>query len=237
LEVRDREILREQFTGLLKREDFSIPEPIDAGKLVEAIKGAASSEGTIRAEQIKIARWASEQVPKIEAFLQAGALTEAISVCQKVIQRLQDANASASPSVISTLERCNKYCGEQTDKLNRKLRQIDARQFEFEVANLFHKKGYVVSVTSATRDDGVDVFARNKEERVVIQCKRWSRPVGRDKVDELAGVRNRYRANRAILATTSEFSDDANIAAKRSDIELWDFHRLREEWRLALTDP
>jgi restriction system protein len=113
---------------------------------------------------------------------------------------------------------------------------LPARQFEFEIANLFRRKGYESLATKFTNDDGVDVLASNDQEKIIIQCKRWTHPVGRAVVDELAGVWNRYDVQRAILATTSTFSEDAKQAAYKHHIELWDFSRIRQEWHSALAD-
>ncbi len=98
-----------------------------------------------------------------------------------------------------------------------------ARQFEYEVARLLSLMDYKVNVTKATGDGGVDVFAQKDKENVIVQCKNWTRPVGRDKVDELAGTAKRHNATRAILATTSSFSPDAERAAREHHIDMWDF--------------
>jgi len=233
LQIQEKDLLEEQFKTMLQKQDFSIPEPIDFQELIEAGKKAAAEQLEKGAEQVKAERWARDQVPKIESYLEKGALNEASLACEKVVYRLKDSDGIAFPSVISVLEKCNKYSKEKSQGLNKKLLQLDARQFEFEITNLFRRKGYKSFATRVTRDDGVDVFASNEDEKVIIQCKRWKRPVGRDKVDELAGVQKRHSANRAILATTSTFSEDAKQAARINHIELWDFYRIKQEWRMV----
>ena len=105
--------------------------------------------------------------------------------------------------------------------------QIEAREFEYDIARLVTKMGYRAYATKATGDDGVDVFATKDGERLVIQCKRWrNKAVGRAVVDELGGTARRYEATGAILATTSYFSEDAIKAAQELKITLWDFDRL-----------
>jgi len=231
LQIQEKDLLEEQFKTMLQKQDFSIPEPIDFQELIEAGKKAAAEHLEKGAEQVKAERRARDQVPKIESYLEKGALNEASLACEKVVYCLKDSDGIAFPSVISVLEKCNKYSKEKSKGLNKKLLQLDARQFEFEITNLFRRKGYKSFATRVTRDDGVDVFASNEDEKVIIQCKRWKRPVGRDKVDELAGVQKRHSANRAILATTSTFSEDAKRAARENHIELWDFYRIKQEWR------
>jgi len=231
LQIKDKDLLEKQFRTMLHKQDFSIPDPIDFRELIEAGKKAADEKREKSVEQIKAERWARDQVPKIEAFLEQGALDEVFLACKRIIQRLNDSGAIAASSVISIFEKCNRNNEDKSRNLNKRVLMLDARQFEFEIANLFRHKGYESVATRLTRDDGVDVFARNDNEMVIIQCKRWKHPVGRDKVDELAGVQIRYGTHRAILATTSTFSEDAKRAAHKNHVELWDFHRIKQEWR------
>ena len=102
------------------------------------------------------------------------------------------------------------------------------KQFEYEVAMWMTEAGYQARVTQASHDGGVDVLATRNGEKIVVQCKRWTRPVGPDKVRELAGARSDWKAERALLVTTSDFTDDALATAKRLDIELWNFEALRK---------
>jgi HJR/Mrr/RecB family endonuclease len=234
LQIKDKDWFEEQFKTVLNEQDFSNPDPIDFQALIEATKKAIKEGEDKNAEQVKTEHWAAEQVPKIEEFLKEGGLSEAFSKCKVVIQHLQDANAFAPLSVIEVLGKCSKLSEEKSEELNKRILLMEARQFEFEIANLFRLKGYTSFATRATSDDGIDVFASNNDERVIIQCKRWTRPVGRDKIDELAGVMNRYGVDRAILATTSTFSEDGKRAAYKNKIELWDFYQIRKEWQEAL---
>jgi len=235
LQIKDKDLLEEQFKTILKEQDFSIPEPIDYQELIEASKKAAAEQFEKNVEQIKAERWATDQVPKIEEFLKQGALNEAFAQCKRVAQHLKDTGGYAVPSLISAFEKFNKCTEQKSNKLNKKLLMLEARQFEFEIANLFRHKGYKSFATSLSGDDGIDVFASNDDEKVIVQCKRWKHPVGRDKVDELAGVKNRYMTDRAILATTSTFSEDAKQAAHKNHIELWDFYRIKQEWQAVFS--
>jgi len=237
LQIKDKDWFEEQFKTVLNEQDFSIPEPIDFSQLIEASKKAAIEQREKTTEQIKAERGAAEQVSKIETFLQEGLLPEAFSTCKRVIQHLQDAGAFCPSSVVAVLEKCNNLSEARLKELNKKILSIEARQFEFEIANLFRLKGYMSFATKATGDDGVDVFASNENEKVIIQCKRWKHPVGRDKIDELANVKRRNNAHRAILATTSTFSEDARRFAHEQNIELWDFHRISKEWHDVLIMP
>ena len=235
LQIKDKDLFTEEFRTSLQKEDFDIPEPIDFQALIDAKQKAEAEQREREVEQIKAEHWARDQVYKIEAYLQKGVLSEAFQTCRKVIQRLQDVQASASDSIISIIEKCNKYSDDKVQVLGEKVRMLPARQFEFEIANLFRCKGYTSLATQFTNDDGVDVFASSDQEKIIIQCKRWTHPIGRSVVDELAGVQKRYGANRAIVATTSTFTEDAKQAALKHHIDLWDFSRIKHEWYSVLS--
>jgi len=234
LQAKDRELLDEEFREVLEKEDFAIPDPIDYQALLDAKQRAAEAEGNKVAARIRTERWACDQVPNIETLLSKGTLEEAARKCRKIVQRLKDADAIAADSVIGAIESCNKQSVEKEEELGHKLRCLDARQFEFEIAHLFQLRGYKSSATRVTGDDGVDVFAWRDDEKIIVQCKRWKHPVGRNIIDELAGVRSRHDADRAIVATISSFSKGAIEAGQKHQIELWDFERIRREWQEAL---
>lgn len=93
------------------------------------------------------------------------------------------------------------------------------------VAEIFHGFGFDVELTQQTRGGGRDVIAiKNSEAKVkyLIECKRPDpgnlvviRPVR-----ELFGVKKDEKATKAILATTSFFTNDAKIFFERNKWEL-----------------
>jgi len=231
LQAIDKDLIEEKIIGILDKKDFDLPEKFDLSRLLEEQKTAQQEQDESSAEKAISERWIREQIPKAEVYLGKGEFEEAAFLAKKMLHRIKDNNLIASNSVIELLRRCNEYSQQKQQELNRKIISLQAREFEFEIANLFRKKGYSVLVTRMTGDDGVDVFASNETEKIIIQCKRWKKPVGRAAVDELTGVHNRYGAQRAILATTSSFSEDAQQTARQNNIELWDFVRLTQEWK------
>ena len=99
--------------------------------------------------------------------------------------------------------------------------------FEFEnfIGNLFKKMGYETEVTSKTGDYGVDVIAKDRNDVVAIQVKKYSRGnnVGNRDVQRLLGAMQlrSIKANKAILITTSDFTIQAKEQANEAPIELW----------------
>lgn len=99
--------------------------------------------------------------------------------------------------------------------------------FEFEelVAELFEKMGYKAGVTSKTGDYGVDIVAKENNDIIAIQAKKYAKGnnVGNRDVQRLLGAMQlkSIKANKAILVTTSDYTVQAKEQAKETPIELW----------------
>jgi HJR/Mrr/RecB family endonuclease len=109
--------------------------------------------------------------------------------------------------------------------------QIDAMEpLEFEefICTLYEKMGYHAQLTQKSYDGGVDIIAKRQAasgyEEVVIQCKHKENSgdaVGVDKVRELSGALKDYNSSaKAVLVTNGIFSNEAEIFARRNNIEL-----------------
>lgn len=111
--------------------------------------------------------------------------------------------------------------------------------FEFErlVAKLFERKGYKTTVTQERGDFGVDVIAEAGSDKIAIQVKHWQAPVGGPDVHKTVGSMITFGANRAMVVTSSDFTNQAYEIQKRgSPVELWNGSRLRDEFRQHLLD-
>jgi hypothetical protein len=94
------------------------------------------------------------------------------------------------------------------------LLQLNPRQFEEFVAELWQRFGYDVELTKRTRDGGYDIVAVGRSvasTRFLIECKRYdpNNKVGVSTVRQLYGVKTDQRATKGILATTSYLTADA----------------------------
>lgn len=111
--------------------------------------------------------------------------------------------------------------------------------FEFErlIAKLFEKKGYKSSVTQKTGDYGIDVIAEAGNEKIAIQVKHWQASVGGPDVHKTLGSMMTYGATRAMVITSSDFTNQAyEIQKMGAPVELWNGSRLRDEFRQYLLD-
>jgi HJR/Mrr/RecB family endonuclease len=110
------------------------------------------------------------------------------------------------------------------------LYELSPRAFEEVVAFGLEKSGFdEVRLTPPTRDGGFDIEAFRYgpvRERLLVECKRYalSHKVGRPTLDALLGVLHREKANKALLATSSTFSKEAQRLLNQ------------EQWRLQGMD-
>jgi hypothetical protein len=92
---------------------------------------------------------------------------------------------------------------------------LSPRQFEELMAKLLEQQGYTVTLTPASGDGGVDIFAAHKSSLgsflYVVECKKYApdRPVGVGIIRSLYGVVQARRATAGIVATTSFFTKGA----------------------------
>ena len=95
---------------------------------------------------------------------------------------------------------------------------IDPRKFEEIVAELLHYKGFEVSLTKRTRDNGYDILALQKISgfpvKFLVECKRQKKNIGIDIIRSFCDVIRTEQANKGIIFTTSYFSRDSQ---KRKD--------------------
>jgi len=232
LQIEEGQILTRVHKSMLGAVDFFLPLVVDYVALAEESAVTAIASAAEETDRVKTQSWAEAQAPRISSYLTAGDLASAVRIGEKIARRLADVGLPATPTVLAEFRRLSAAAEAQQDNLRKTVSRLEARQFEYEVARLLQLMGFRVQVTKTTGDDGVDVFAQAGDERVVVQCKRWERRhVDRAVIDELAGTALRHGATRAILATTSNFSAEAQNAAGMHGIELWDFYVLCRHFR------
>ncbi len=95
--------------------------------------------------------------------------------------------------------------------------------YEHLVGEYFKKSGYHVTVTPASNDYGIDIFATKKDEKIAIQAKMYgesSRKINRQMIFELYGAAAYANCNKAIIATNGRVLDDAREVAEKLGIDI-----------------
>ena len=90
-------------------------------------------------------------------------------------------------------------------------------------ARVYKKMGYRVQHVGETGDHGVDVMLVNpKNQKEVVQCKQWNKPVGEPVIRDLYGTMGHEGAIRGWLWAPRGFSVSARKWARGKGIELVD---------------
>lgn len=123
----------------------------------------------------------------------------------------------------------------------RQLFHLSSRQFEELVAEIWRRFGYLIELTARTRDGGRDIIAIKQAEaslRILIECKRYkmSNRVDVGIARSLYGVKIHEGASKAILATTSRFTQAAKAFMSRHpwELEARDYDGIVDWLRLAI---
>lgn len=103
-----------------------------------------------------------------------------------------------------------------------KVDKMTGEEFELYLKTYFEKKGYKVELTPLSNDYGADLICTNKNEKVVVQAKRYEGTVGNSAVQEVVAARDYYEADRCIVVTNSHFTKNAIELAEVNSVELWD---------------
>lgn len=103
--------------------------------------------------------------------------------------------------------------------------------FEFEdfVGKLFKKMGFSVQVTKSSGDQGVDVLAEKRGNRVGIQAKCYSSNVGNKAIQEVVAGMMFYKCSKGIVVTNNFFTKSAIKLAEVNNIVLWDRNMLTQK--------
>lgn len=104
------------------------------------------------------------------------------------------------------------------------IHSMDGRDFEEFCAEVLESHGYRdIEFTPATGDFGADLLVTDKEgNRLAVQCKRYSRPVGVKAVQEAQSAASYYHCKKAVVMTNSTFTESAKKLALKSGVSLID---------------
>ena len=98
--------------------------------------------------------------------------------------------------------------------------QMTGLQFEKEVASLFSAKGYDATVTPATADGGVDIVLRKNGERIAVQCKHHSKPVGPNDVRALQGVVAAQNYSKGIFVSLNGYTSSVCCEVRSGSVRI-----------------
>lgn len=109
--------------------------------------------------------------------------------------------------------------------LPKRFQDISPTDFEDFVAQLFRDLGYSVDQTSYSGDYGADLLIAKEDKKYAVQVKRYAKKnkVGVKDVNQVIGAKDFYRCDKAIIITTSDFTQPALNLISQSNVEKWDW--------------
>ena len=90
---------------------------------------------------------------------------------------------------------------------------MDPVEYESMCAGILSDNGWNARLTSASGDQGVDVFAEKDGCSVVLQCKKYTSPVGNKAVQEAHSGRGFMGASAAVVVTNTSYTQSARQLA------------------------
>jgi restriction system protein len=108
---------------------------------------------------------------------------------------------------------------------------MSPQEFEHYCADVLRQARWEARVTPASGDQGVDIIADKRGLRVVVQCKKYSKPVGNRAVQEIVAAIAHEEADRGVVVATCGFTPAAERLARSNDVLLLhhsDLHRIEK---------
>jgi len=135
-----------------------------------------------------------------------------------------------------SIDEMDKFLNSNTDyKKSADINDIDmmtGEEFEYFLKDLFVSLGYEAEVTRLSGDQGADLVVE-KDNRIVIQAKRYSNKVNNSAIQEVIGAKKYYNAKKAMVITNYYFTKSAKELAEINNVILWNRDMLKEKTSLV----
>lgn len=107
------------------------------------------------------------------------------------------------------------------------IKSMDPYKFEAYVASIYRELGYSVRQTKRSGDGGKDLIMHKDNETYFVECKRYKSNIGSSKMRDFIGACDLAGTGvKGIYVTTSNFTNEAQKAARMRGIELVNGDRL-----------
>jgi len=101
-----------------------------------------------------------------------------------------------------------------------KIDELNPLEYEQYCSRRLETMGWASSITRASGDQGADVLAHKDGHSLVLQCKKYSKPIGNKAVQEAIAAQKYYRTDMAAVVTNQSFTKSARELADMSGILL-----------------
>ncbi|MFD1030255.1 restriction endonuclease [Metaplanococcus flavidus] len=111
--------------------------------------------------------------------------------------------------------------------------EMTGREFEEYLRILFRERGYQVQLTPTTGDFGADLILSAKNQKVVVQAKRYKKNVGLKAVQEVSTAKSHFNADECWVVTNSYYTEPAKKLAASNRVRLVD-RELLMKWMFEM---
>ncbi len=103
---------------------------------------------------------------------------------------------------------------------NQDIASFSPTLYEHFCADILRQNGWEVRTTGKSGDQGIDIIAKRDGLKVVLQCKKYSHPVGNDAVQEAISGREFEKADFACVVSTASYTTAAQQLAQATGVFL-----------------
>jgi curved DNA-binding protein CbpA len=109
---------------------------------------------------------------------------------------------------------------------------MTGRQFRALLEHFFARQGYRVARLGVRGNVGADLLISDPHGRTIVQLKRWSGVVSSEAVQRAMVAKAHFGVSRVLMVTSSNYSEQAVMAANSNGITLWNRATLDDELSL-----
>ncbi|GBQ32177.1 putative endonuclease [Gluconacetobacter azotocaptans DSM 13594] len=220
LQLRKKAIARRRLEGALAIVNTEIDRQSNALQIRKLQLATPDHYGTIN-----LAKWQKEIgyfcESRLLTFLTGNGLGDQWPLIAAQTAQRVDAIASAEPSRDST----SPQFVSDPRTFDPRMDPID---YERHCAFLLQQAGWDARVTQASGDQGADVIAERRGQKIVVQCKLYGQPVGNKAVQEAFAAKEHQRAHVALVASNAEFTPSARQLASTTGVILMHHSQLAQ---------
>jgi restriction system protein len=155
-----------------------------------------------------------------------------------ISQKIIPLTGAVSPQIEALFRRMIEEVTANYDKLTPEFHEaMSGQEYERMVASILARQGWFTRLTPATGDAGVDVIAEKSGVKAVIQCKRYSTPVGISAIQEIHTARAIERADHAVVVSNIRYTKAAKQAAVAAGVLLLHHDELPDLWQECMSHP
>jgi restriction system protein len=102
----------------------------------------------------------------------------------------------------------------------KKMERMDPYEFEKLCATILFEQGWRTKLHGGSGDQGVDVEAIRRGKKLVVQCKKYSSPIGNKAVQEALGAKYHIKADFAAVVTNTSYTRGARELSASTGVHL-----------------